>query len=309
MYLILGTSAGDKQDIEPPVKSLVFAIFILPISCKSCFYGIDRFPIRGQYHLSNEMVFLSHQECLWRRCSPIKHISVRATSAGHTGVACDLTYNYEVNVQQGGPEDVPEKGESHRELFSHINETKARVTGEPETGNRKTGRCREPDTRRSTGRPEGWARPARNLSKVCHEWVRRCGSTPGLYHLGEAAAQECSRETGRTGPEGPDLGPSKRLEAKEVGVGRRWTYCGHAAVSGASLYSSGPHPEDRRSSAGPMGRSGGAPAAGAEHGGGVRAYREEVTISGTSLYGSRPHLRVQSGSSGECRKVKKELPW
>ncbi|KAJ6572250.1 hypothetical protein B0H19DRAFT_1065216 [Mycena capillaripes] len=84
---------------------------------------------------------------------------------------------------------MPEEGESHRELLGHISKTEVRATGKPETG-----RCREPYTRRSTGRPEGWAGPARNL------WKARL-----------------QRKSAVVRPAGPDLGPRKRPEAKEEG--------------------------------------------------------------------------------------------
>ncbi|KAJ6556477.1 hypothetical protein B0H19DRAFT_1071569 [Mycena capillaripes] len=58
--------ADDKQDIDAPVKSLVFAVFLCAISRISFIYSINWLPIRGQYHLGNKMVFLSNQECLWQ---------------------------------------------------------------------------------------------------------------------------------------------------------------------------------------------------------------------------------------------------
>jgi hypothetical protein len=64
---------GDKQDIDAPVKSLVFAVFLCAISCISCIRVRNWLPNRGHDHLSNEMVFLRNQKHLWQVLAP-KHV-------------------------------------------------------------------------------------------------------------------------------------------------------------------------------------------------------------------------------------------
>ncbi|KAJ6564545.1 hypothetical protein B0H19DRAFT_1233413 [Mycena capillaripes] len=195
---------------------------------------------------------------------------------------------YTLTPCQSRPEDVPEEEESHRESLGRISETEVRATG---------------NWKPKTGKPEGVGN-------------RTPGGRPDNRKAGPGRPGISGRRQRKSVVVRPVV-PDRRVRTRGQGSDRRrrksggqeqWMYCERAAVSGASLCGSGPRPEDGRSSARPMG-SGGAPAAGTEHRGGVWAYCEEVTISGMSLYGSRPHLRVQISSSVECMKVKKGLPW